>query len=229
MTDELLKIIDSNTDDLKSFLEKRMLELNENSIDYYDISLSDEGSIYSGWIDMATTYLPLGIKAKGFKVDFRVIKDFVYYVSKNKLVTSNLDTIINYVHDYCVKYFGGVLEEYNRRRIYRFGREEYIGNSIRLSEIKDKCAAGPFEISVLENTLLNFIGFDSSLVISDVNDSRCAYCLIKADNKYRLSGPYSLVLDVCDNNYEFDTSLGKIIYDFPTKKLEKVKKKGILI
>ena len=75
--DRLLELISLEDDKIDFYINTRLSELN-TSDGYDEISLSDDGgNIYPNWINTNTTYLPSGIRSKGFKMDIQFIKDFI--------------------------------------------------------------------------------------------------------------------------------------------------------
>lgn len=225
MTEMFLKFTECSNADLNKLIDNRLLNLNMESHDYFDISIFDVGHIFRGWIDINTTYLPLGIDAKGFRVDRKVIVDFIHYLRKHNVESFNSEYLIKYIHGYSQEYFGTTIDELNRRKIYRFGYPDSIGKYIYLSSLKEKFAASFMEKAALDNVLFNFMGFDSSLVISNVGFCRWGYCLIKLDEKYKIVGPLSNIfdLDVEHKKCEVETTEGVLIYEFPFNNLEKLK------
>ena len=243
----LYEIFNLQPEEIDSYVNLRICELDEKDeykkiVDY--ISIEDDGIIFSGWKNMETRYLPFDVGDNGFKVDKKFIKDFITFLKDNygniskdklkKILTE--EKLVEICNLYIIQYFG--IGSNNEEL-----KKKYENESINLSDLKGLKVSSSLEKSAGLNSILNFLGIDSSLVTSKVNDEAHAYCLIKKDEKYKIVDPsyikkstegkaiqYIFEIDPNSNNITFDPSKYgklknpvKINYNFPSKYLTETK------
>lgn len=244
--EELLKILSLDERKIDVYINSKFNILNTGN-NYEEISLSDNGGdIYQNWINTNTTYLPSGIRSKGFKIDFQFIRDAIKDIKekfckipidrlKEKL---NDDTLIKYFNMYIISYFGGEYNETKRKEIYGYGSLNSIGETLNISDLKGLNVARCIEKSAALNGILNFLGIDSSLVLSEANNIGHAYCLVKTTGKYFIVDPnfygqdmngkgipYIFEINPHDKLCSFDPSALddneslKVSYSFPSERI----------
>jgi len=246
--DIIFELITLEEDKIDYYINARLFELN-NADSYEEISLSDDGNIYPNWININTTYLPSGIRSKGFKIDKKFIKEFIID-AKDKFGKIPLEklkgrlteyTLIKWFNMYVINYFGSQYDEMKRKEIYGYGSLNSIGESINISELKGLNVARCIEKSAALNQILNFLDINSSLVLSEANSVGHAYCLVNTNGKYLIVDPnfygtdangkgipYIFEIDPHSNFCSFDPSmLGdneslKINYSFPSQKISRI-------
>ena len=180
----MFEILLLEEDKIDYYINARLSELNVDDI-YEDVSLSDDGNIYPGWINTNTMYLPSGNRSKGFKIDKQFIKDFIIDTKDKfgKIPLEKLkerlteDTIIKWFNMYVIMYFGEKYDERKRKEIYGYGSLNSIGQSLDVSALKGLNVARCIEKASGLNQILNFLNIDSSLVLSEANGIGHAYCL----------------------------------------------------
>ena len=222
---EMLKIISLKENEIDTYVEKRLFEL-DNTTNYKKISLSDDGgNIYNEWINPETPYLPSGYRSKGFKIDKKFFEELVGdiktkfgQVPEERLVSKvNENFLIKWLNMYTIVYFGGDYDERKRKEIYGYGSLNSIGKTIDISELKGQNVARCLEISSALNSAYKFLGIDSSLVLSKANGVGHAYCLVNSENKRMIVDPNFYGLD--ENNkgipciFDFDINSKSCIYD----------------
>ncbi len=249
--EELFKILSLNDKEIDTYINNR-LNILDYSNNYKDISLSDDGGdIYQNWINTDTTYLPSGIRSKGFKVDFQFIKEFINDVKEKfgKIPVDRLreklneDTLIKYFNMYITIYFGGEYNETKRKEIYGYGSLNSIGKTLNISDLKGLNVARCIEKSAALNEILNFLEIDSSLVLSEANNIGHAYCLVNTNGKYLIVDPnfygkdmngkgvpYIFEINPHDKLCSFDPSAFgddeslKVIYNFPSERISGIRR-----
>ena len=260
------ELCDLDGQNLESYVNKVCDELDRNANECEEVSLGNESIIYNNWINSDVTYLPSGERSKGFKLDRQVIIEFLttaftkknkFYELKDKFFSNTLSTeeknyLIGKVEGYLVAinlfpaiYFGPSCEDEKRKQIFGYGSLNSAGQTLNLSELKGQNVARCIEKASTVNALLNFLGYDSSLVLSDASlgeeTTGHAYCLIDLDDKYKILDPtfiyadqnkkgnvYIFDLDEKNEKCEFDPkTIGgegyKVVYDFPFDKIKKHK------
>ena len=225
--DDFLNIVQMSDDDIVSYVNGKMLGLN-SSISYDDISLGDEGVIYSGWINLDTVYRPSGYRSKGFIFTKDFYIDWCKFIRENfgmidiKKLSSNInDTIIiKAIHLFINYYFGEGYNEERRKEIYCHGNWQVANESINISTIKNENVARCIEKAAAFNGIANTIGLDCSLVLSDAklnggDKIGHAYCLLNLNGKYI----------ICDSTFSgrnntnrgipfiFDLNGEKVVFD----------------
>lgn len=247
----LFELIALEDDKIDYYIGVRLSEL--NTVDSYEeISLSDDdGNIYPTWININTTYLPSGIRSKGFRIDMQFIKDFIIDTKDKfgKIPLENLkeglteDTLIKWFNMYVINYFGSQYDERKRKEIYGYGSLNSIGENLDISHLKGLNVARCIEKSAALNQILNFLDINSSLVLSEANGVGHAYCLVKTNGKYiivdpnfygtnanRKVIPYIFEIDPHSNSCSFDPSMFgddkalKINYSIPNQRIPGIKR-----
>lgn len=246
----LFELILLEDDKIDSYINARLSELNISD-DYEEISLSDDGNIYSNWINTNTMYLPSGNRSKGFKIDVKFIKNFIIDTKEKfgKIPLDRLkerlneDTLIKWFNMYVIDYFGSQYDEIKRKEIYGYGLLNSIGEKIDISNLKGLNVARCIEKSAALNQILNFLDIDSSLVIAEANNVGHAYCLVNTDEKNYVVDPnfygsdangkgipYIFEIDPHNDSCSFDPSIFgdndalKVNYSFPSQKLSGIKR-----
>lgn len=251
--EELIKILCLSDYEIEQYVDNRITNLDSISSDINEVAF-EEGEIYKGWINTNASYLPSGNRSKGFKLTKQFYIDFVNYI-KQSLGSSDINVIknrfsseklIKLINLYMTMYFGN---EYNvelRKEIFGYGRINSIGETLEIDTLKGKNVARCIEMSGGFNGIVNFMGIDCSLVLSDAtvegNTTGHAYCLIKENEKYKIcdpnffspygdgthSIPFIFDLDIKSDNKRVTFDSGKlgalnptvIEYDFPWDKLK---------
>lgn len=249
--DEVFKILELDNDELKGYVDKKINSLNKNTKEC-EISLEEnEKKAYKQWINTNTTYLPSGNRSKGFKITNEFFLDWCKYLRENlgrinteKLkVTLTDDKMIQLINMYQSVYFGEQCIEKNRKEIFGYGNLNSIGETLNIEDLKNKNVARCIEKSGGFNALANFIGFNSSLVVSDASinslTSGHAYCVIKTDNRIILCDPnffgvtsdqkrVPFIFEITGKKNQFDSkeygdSKSQVItYDFPFKEFPEI-------
>lgn len=248
---KVYEIINLNDNEIDSYINERLSELNSKTA-YDEISLSDDsGTIYQNWINTTTPYLPSGNRSKGFVIDQEFIKDFILDIKKNfghisvdKLMLKlNEEMLIKWFNMYVINYFGAGYNEDRRKEIYGYGSLNSIGETLNISDLKGLNVSRCIEKSASLNQILNFLGIDSSLVVSLANEVGHAYCLVNINNHYFIVDPnfygqdengkgipYIFEIDPSSNPCSFDPfaygdqTSPKVDYDFPKAKVSGIKK-----
>jgi hypothetical protein len=70
---------------------------------------------------------------------------------------------------YQTLYFGDGYDELKRKEIFGYGKLNSIGETLQIDELKNQGVARCIEKSACCNALSNFLGLDSSLVLSDAS------------------------------------------------------------
>ena len=249
--EEFFKILSLDDKEIDTYINNKLNALNTDN-NYEEISLSDNGGdIYQNWINTDSTYLPSGMRSKGFKIDFQFIKEFIKDVKEkfSKIPIDRLrkklneDTLIKYFNMYIISYFGGEYNETKRKEIYGYGSLNSIGETLNISNLKGLNVARCIEKSAALNEILNFLGIDSSLVLSDANNVGHAYCLVKTNGKYLIVDPnfygqdingkgvlYIFEINPHDKLCSFDPSVFgdneslKVIYNFPSERISSIRR-----
>lgn len=213
--EELIKILSLDDDAVLNYVKERISELDFSSENEIEVSLGEnEGEIYRGWLNTNTTYLPSGNRSKGFKMTEKFYLEWVYYL-RNFFKSVNLESIkqkfdnerlVKLMWTYSVVYFGGGSSEDKRKEIFGYGKLNSIGKSLPIDSLKNENVARCSETSASLNGIANFMGIDSSLILSyaKYNDSTIghAYCLIRDNETYK----------ICDPNFTVLNNDGKTIY-----------------
>ena len=250
---ELIKILRMSDSDIEQYVDNRITNLDFISSDIDEVAL-EEGEIYKGWINTNVSYLPSGNRSKGFKLTKQFYIDFVNYIKKS-LGTADISVIknkfsseklIKLINVYMTMYFGNEYNEESRKELFGYGSINSIGETLDIETLKGKNVARCIEKSGGFNGIANFMGIDCSLVLSDAtvenNKNGHAYCLIKENQKYKISDPnffspygdgtrsipfiFDLDTNIAGNTITFDSGkLGAIKpivieYDFPWDKLK---------
>lgn len=244
--DEIIRIINLKTHEIDEYVNEKLTELNDDweheEISFYETG----GNIIWNWISTNTVYLPPGNRSKGFKIDRIFLKQLLEDLKKhfgkipiemlkNKF---NNNMLFKWLDMYIIMYFGSGYDEKLRKNIYGYGSLNYIGVTIKISELKNLNVARCIEKSSTLNLLLNFLGFNSSLVLSDANGIGHAYCMVNDNEKLIIIDPsfygkgsdgkgipYIFELDTNSKYCEFnpahfgDNETLKVTYDFPYDKL----------
>lgn len=247
--EELFIVLNLDEREIDSYINNRLNALNTD-YNYEDVSLSNNsGNIYPNWINTNITYLPSGIRSKGFKIDFQFIKDFIKDIKdkfgqiptdilRQKL---NESALINWFNLYIINYFGAGYNEIKRKEVYGYGALNSIGKTLNISDLKGLNIARCIEKSSALNEILNFLGINSSLVLSEANGVGHAYCLVNTNNQYFIVDPnfygkapygngipYIFEINPYDKVVSFDPSVFgddealKINYSFPSEKIHEL-------
>lgn len=223
--EELIKILNINDYDIEQYVESRIAVLNSLHNGVEEVSLTD-GEIYQGWINTDVPYWASGNRSKGFKltkqfyIDFcndikQAFKNFDINVVKSKF---NSDRLMQWINLYLSNYFGETCNDTLRKEIFGYGDLNSIGETLNVEILKGKNVARCIEKSGGLNGLANFMGIDSSLILSEATFKNTtaghAYCLISENGKYKIYDP----------NFFASNSIGKrvpFIFDFDTNNADK--------
>lgn len=221
--EELIKLLSISNFDTEQYVKSRILTLNSQHNDVEEISLVD-GEIYHGWINTDVPYLPSGNRSKGFKlteqfyIDFcnKIKKDFKNFditVVKSKF---NSDRLMQWINLYISEYFGQICDDASRKEIFGYGKLDSIGETLNIESLKGESVARCIEKAAGLNGLANFMGIDSSLVLSEATRKNTtvghAYCLINQDGKYQIYDPTFLAKNSAEKTvpYIFDFNIDNI-------------------
>lgn len=206
-------ILTLSTDEKKeNYVEKRMnyFENNHSNIivDYKN------NYFYNNYINSSTQYRPFYDCVKDFGVIFDDKKPFLYFVNKINSPSYNIFNFVFDFHAFKEEYFpkNNILSEveldYKRVCVYM----NYLLHGIKRVPIeefsKEKCA-GSAEISGLCHNVLNFLGYDSTVVFGKRNGDYYTFNLI-FPNGY---GKQALLFDP-NNDLVFKRGKHTIKYPF---------------
>ena len=175
--DEITKILSLEENELESYVRDKCKELNSKSIEK-EVSLNaGEQNVNRGWINQNSTYLPSGNRSKGFKISNSFLLDYCQYLRSTlgKIDTKKLEEnltdckLLHMIDLYQTLYFGDGYDEVKRKEIFGYGNLNSIGESLQIEELKNQGVARCIEKSACFNELSNFLGLDSSLVLSDAS------------------------------------------------------------
>ena len=175
--DEITKILSLEENELESYVRDKCKELNSKSIEK-EVSLNaGEQNVNRGWINQNSTYLPSGNRSKGFKISNSFLLDYCQYLRSTlgKIDTKKLEEnltdckLLHMIDLYQTLYFGDGYDEVKRKEIFGYGNLNSIGESLQIEELKNQGVARCIEKSACFNALSNFLGLDSSLVLSDAS------------------------------------------------------------
>ncbi len=249
--EEFFKILSLDERKIDMYINNKLNTLNIGN-NYEEISLSDTGGeIYQNWINTDTAYLPSGMRSKGFKIDFQFIKEFIKDVKEkfgkipvDRLVENlNEDKLIKYFNMYIISYFGVEYNETKRKEIYGYGSLNSIGETLNISDLKGLNVARCIEKSAALNEILNFLGIDSSLVLSEANNIGHAYCLVNTEGKHLIVDPNFFAHDMNGKGVPYifeinphdklctfgpsvfgDNESLKVSYNFPSERISNIKR-----
>lgn len=188
--DEITKILSLEENELESYVCDKCKDLNSKSIKK-EISLNDgEKNVNRGWINQDSTYLPSGNRSKGFKISNSFLLDYCQYLRSTlgKIDTKELEKnltdykLLHMIDLYQILYFGVGYDEVKRKKIFDYGNLNSIGETLQIEELKNQGVARCIEKSACFNALSNFLGLDSSLVLSDASlnnsDDKVRTCIL---------------------------------------------------
>lgn len=184
--DEIVKILSLDESELENYVCDKCKDLNSKSA-VKELSLNDgEQNVNRGWINQDSTYLPSGNRSKGFKISNSFLIDYCKYlkstlgkIDPTKLKENLTDyKLLQMINMYQTIYFGDGYNEMKRREIFGHGKLNSVGETLQIDKLKNQGVARCIEKSACFNALSNFLGLDSSLVLSDAS-------LNNSDNKVR--------------------------------------------
>lgn len=200
--DELLRILSLADEEVEQYVRERIAELDFSTDKDIEISLDEnEGTIYNGWINTSAVYLPSGYRSKGFKLNEHFFIEWVQHIRKtfghfpmeNIKQKFNNERLLQVINRYQSFYFGTDTYDTLRKEIYGYGQFSSIGEWITIEELKEKDVARCIEKSASLNNIANFMGIDSSLVLSDASIGTDkvghAYCMIHDSDKWVICDP----------------------------------------
>lgn len=175
--DEITKILSLEENELESYVRDKCKELNSKSIEKEFSLNAGEQNVNRGWINQNSTYLPSGNRSKGFKISNSFLLDYCQYLRSTlgKIDTKKLEEnltdckLLHMIDLYQTLYFGDGYDEVKRKEIFGYGNLNSIGESLQIEELKNQGVARCIEKSACFNALSNFLGLDSSLVLSDAS------------------------------------------------------------
>ena len=179
--DEIVKILSLSESELESYVCDKCNDLNSKSVGK-EISLNEgEQDLIRGWINQDSIYLPSGNRSKGFKISNSFLLDYCKYlrstlgkIDHTKLKENLTDyKLIQIINMYQTIYFGNGYNEMKRREIFGHGKLNSVGETLQIDELKNQGVARCIEKSACFNALSNFLGLDSSLVLSDASLNNC--------------------------------------------------------
>lgn len=175
--DEITKILLLEENELESYVRDKCKELNSKSIEKEFSLNAGEQNVSRGWINQNSTYLPSGNRSKGFKISNSFLLDYCQYLRSTlgKIDTKKLEEnltdckLLHMIDLYQTLYFGDGYDEVKRKEIFGYGNLNSIGETLQIEELKNQGVARCIEKSACFNALSNFLGLDSSLVLSDAS------------------------------------------------------------
>lgn len=175
--DELIKILSLNENELESYVHNKCNDLNSKSISKELYLNKGEQNLTRGWINLDSVYLPSGNRSKGFKISNSFLLDYCRYlrstlgkIDYTKLEKNLTDyKLIQIINMYQAIYFGDGYDEMKRQEIFGHGKLNSIGKTLQIDELKNQGIARCIEKSACFNAISNFLGLDSSLVLSDAS------------------------------------------------------------
>lgn len=176
--DEIIKILSLEESELESYVYDKCKDLNVNSVEK-ELSLNEgDQNVNRGWINLDSTYLPSGNRSKGFKISNSFLLDWCKLLrssplgkSDKQILEKNLTeyNILKLISYYQTTYFGPHLDDSKRKEIYGYGKLNSIGQTLQIDELKNQNVARCIEKSASFNAIANFLGLDSSLILSDAS------------------------------------------------------------
>lgn len=176
--DEIIHIISLPESELEKNVSDKCDAFNTKSI-MKEISLNkgERSNINRGWINLESTYLTSSQLSKGFKISKSFLIDWCKLL-KSSLGKSDFeslklklteDTVLKLADYYLATYFGANYDENKRKEIYGYGYLNSLGQALEIDELKNKNVARCIEKSACFNAIVNFLGLDSSLILSDAS------------------------------------------------------------
>lgn len=257
MKDEIFRILELDDDKIEDYVTEKIQFLNKDTKECEIFLDENDKQAYKGWINTNSTYLPSGNRAKGFKITSDFFMDWCKYLKESlgKINPEKLksaltdDKMIQIINMYQSLYFGEKCISEDRDDIFGYGALNSIGETLNIEDLKNKNVARCIEKSGGFNALANFVGLNSSLVLSDasINNSTAghAYCIVKTDNKTVLCDPnffgansdrtrrIPFIFEFNGKKSQFnsreygDINSQIITYDFPFKKFPEFEEKEV--